>query len=92
MRIRYLDGNCLQLLINGRDYFPVQITAIHAASDEIYLKSYIFADDQTGRGIAGELAMAGRRGVTASALSKEMFRELREKMVAGGVQEHFRAF
>ena len=49
MTLEFLGGNKLQLLTNGSAYFPALEQAIDAAQSEIYLETYIFADDETGR-------------------------------------------
>ena len=52
MNLEFLGGNKLQLLMNGSAYFPALQQAFDAAQSEIYLETYIFADDDTGRRIA----------------------------------------
>ena len=52
MTVEMLSGNKLQLLTNGRDYFPALQQAFDAARSEIYIETYIFNDDDTGRRIA----------------------------------------
>jgi len=52
----FLDGNKLKLLTNGGAYFPALQHAFDAAQSEIYLETYIFADDTTGRRVAAALA------------------------------------
>ena len=64
----YLPGNRLTLLCNGEQYFPALAAAIDAAVDEIFLETYIFADDQTGSLIADALARAAVRGVSTRLL------------------------
>jgi cardiolipin synthase A/B len=43
----YSEGNLLQLLKNGEQYFPALVKEIDAAEQEVFLESYIFADDET---------------------------------------------
>jgi cardiolipin synthase len=59
----YLSGNRLTLLRNGAQYFPALARAIDAAAQEVFLETYIFADDQTGSLLADALARAAARGV-----------------------------
>lgn len=66
--IDYSEGNRLTLLKNGEQYFPALVDAIDAASAEVFLETYIFADDQTGQQIADALARAASRGVAAHLL------------------------
>lgn len=56
-------GHEVVLLEGGREYFPALVDAIGAARTEIFLETYIFADDPSGRAVAAALAAAGRRGV-----------------------------
>ncbi len=91
MDARFLDGNQLQLLKNGTEYFPALITAIAGATKEIFLETYIFSDDETGRAVASALSAAARRGVLVHLLvdgfgSKGMFRETREQLINAQVQ------
>jgi cardiolipin synthase len=58
-----LDGNRLTLLEAGTAYFPALEAAIASARHEVYLETYIFADDTTGRRIARALAEAAAQGV-----------------------------
>ncbi len=90
MTLEFLGGNKLQLLTNGRGYFPALRHAIDAAQNEIYLETYIFADDDTGRSIAGALVRAAGRGVRVHVLvdgfgSKGMFEQTRELLHAADI-------
>lgn len=59
----FLPGNQLTLLNSGAAYFPALLAAIASASHEIYLESYIFADDEVGHAVADALCEAAQRGV-----------------------------
>ena len=59
----YRAGNCIKLLHCGAEYFPALEAAIDAAAREVYLETYIFADDPSGRLIGNALARAARRRV-----------------------------
>ncbi|MEY3202652.1 MAG: cardiolipin synthase ClsB [Pseudomonadota bacterium] len=63
MKPQFLPGNTLTLLQSGAEYFPALRAAIDAASEEIYLESYIFEPDATGREFVSALAQAASRGV-----------------------------
>jgi cardiolipin synthase len=64
----YLDGNRLSLLRNGEQYFPALVAALDGAREEIFLETYIFADDETGSLVADALARAAARGVAVHLL------------------------
>lgn len=88
---RFIDGNQVTLLCNGADYFPALEAAIEQAVREIYLETYIFEYDNTGKLIAAALKRAARRGVTTHLLldgygGKTLPREAQEDMRAAGVQ------
>lgn len=57
------EGNRLTLLRTGAEFFPALEAAIASARHEIYLETYIFADDVAGRRIARALAEAAAQGV-----------------------------
>ena len=58
-----VPNNQITLLKNGEAYFPALEAALDRAVDEIYLESYIFENDHTGRRIAEALRRAAFRGV-----------------------------
>jgi cardiolipin synthase len=64
----YIGGNRLTLLKNGEQYFPALTAAIDAARAEVFLESYIFADDAAGSLVADALARAAARGVATHLL------------------------
>ncbi len=41
-------GNKVELLCGGSEYFPALLSAIDAATEEVYLETYIYHDDDTG--------------------------------------------
>ena len=65
---RFTAGNSVKLLRSGAEYFPALIDAISAAEREVWLESYIYADDDTGRAVADALIAAARRGVSVRVL------------------------
>jgi len=66
--MQFVSGNHLQLLCNGEEYFPALVAAIDAAAEEVFLETYIFADDETGSLVADALARAAGRGVAVHLL------------------------
>jgi len=67
-RSRFTKGNRVGLLRSGREYFPELISAIEAAEREVWLETYIFADDPAGRMVADALVRAAQRGVVVRVL------------------------
>ena len=89
MRLR--DGNRLDLLRNGEEYFPALEREIDAAAHEIHLETYIFEADATGSRIAEALMRAARRGVEVHLLvdgfgSRQFSQKLQPQLLEAGVQ------
>lgn len=61
-------GHTLTLLRNGEEYFPRLLAAIDGAQQSIYLETYIYAADATGRLFSNALQRAAKRGVTTRLL------------------------
>lgn len=97
MSAEFLPGNRLVLLESGAEYFPALIAAIDAAQCEVFLETYIYADDPSGRQVTTALAAAARRGAAVRALvdgfgAREFAAGLgRELTAAGGEIEVYRA-
>ena len=87
----FVPGNRIELLRTGAEYFPALEAACDAAGREIYLETYIFADDATGRRIAAALARAARRGVVVHLMidgfgSKELGDDFLQALKQDGVR------
>ena len=65
---RMIPNNQITLLQNGEAYFPALEAAIDRAMHEIYLETYIFENDTTGRRMAEALRRAASRGVKTHVL------------------------
>ncbi|MBK4993142.1 cardiolipin synthase ClsB [Pseudomonas sp. S37] len=59
----WVDGNCVQLLINGEQYYPRVFEAMARAREEILLETFIIFDDKVGQQLQQVLIGAARRGV-----------------------------
>jgi cardiolipin synthase A/B len=67
-RIHRISGNELTLLQNGATFFPQLCSDIDAARHSVYLETYIFTADETGRLVANYLKRAAERGVAVRVL------------------------
>lgn len=90
----FIEGNQIKLLRNGAEYFPALEAAIDCALHEVYLQTYIYAEDATGTRIGNALMRAAQRGVVVNALldgfgCKELAKEYVQKLEQGGVQVMF---
>jgi cardiolipin synthase A/B len=85
-----IPNNQITLLQNGKAYFPAVEAALDRAVHEIYLESYIFKNDNTGRRITEALRRAAFRGVKTRVLidgygSKGLPKALVDYLEAAGV-------
>lgn len=56
-------GNHIEPLYNGEQAYPAMLDAIASARQRVYLATYLFASDGTGRRFIDTLASAAKRGV-----------------------------
>lgn len=87
----FILGNLITLLHNGDDYFPAIEAAIDRATHEIYLETYIYENDTTGRRIADALKRAAQRGVNVYMLidgygSKDLPQNMLDYLRVDGVK------
>lgn len=63
LRLKWHDGNQIDLLHNGESFFPALCNAIDAAQHTVHLETYIFNLDRTGQKVLDHLSHACDRGV-----------------------------
>jgi cardiolipin synthase A/B len=63
-----LPGNSIVPLHNGEEAYPAMLAAIAGARQTVYLSTYIFDANQTGRQFASALKEAAERGVEVRVL------------------------
>ncbi len=88
---RFTPGNQISLLESGSAYFCAIEAEFIRAKHEIYLESYIFANDTTGRRIAHALSQAALRGVKVHLLidgygSKDLPPSMLDRLRTDGVK------
>lgn len=62
-RLIWRDGNCIELLENGGEFFPALCQGIDEAQASVHLETYIFNLDDTGHKVLRHLRAACERGV-----------------------------
>jgi cardiolipin synthase len=88
----FLPGNRVTLLRSGGEYFPALVSSIDHAEREVWLETYIYADDDVGRIVTAALVRAARRGVTVRVLvdgwgaKHYLTRSLQREFEHGGVR------
>jgi cardiolipin synthase len=63
MKFGWRDGNRLQLLENGEEFFPRVFESIRAAKKEVLIETFILFEDIVGKALHAELIAAAERGV-----------------------------
>ncbi|MGI8894539.1 MAG: cardiolipin synthase ClsB [Casimicrobiaceae bacterium] len=89
---RFTPGNHIELLRSGAEFFPALAHAIDGAEREVWLETYLIADDSAGRAIAGALVRAAGRSVAVRMLvdgwgaRHYLTPRLQKTLTDGGVQ------
>jgi cardiolipin synthase len=68
MNDAWREGNQVQLLINGEEYYPRVFQAISEAREEVLLETFIIFEDKVGQQLQQVLIDAARRGVRIEVL------------------------
>lgn len=63
MNMQWRDGNNLQLLENGEEYFPCVFDAIRRSRENVLLETFILFEDEVGLELHKVLIEAANRGV-----------------------------
>jgi len=88
---RFVPGNRVTLLRSGSEFFPALVAAIDGAQQEVWLETYLYADDKAGRLVAASLTRAAGRGITVRLLVDGwgakyfLTPALQQELVQGGV-------
>ena len=67
-KLPLVSGNRIEILYNGEEVFPAMLEAIENARDSVYLITYIFETNRSGRKFIEALARAKDRGVDVRVL------------------------
>lgn len=62
MKNQWRDGNSVELLINGEEFYPRVFDRIRAARHEVLLETFIIADDKVGQELQQALISAAEAG------------------------------
>lgn len=68
MKFGWREGNQIQLLENGDQFYPAVFDAIEQAQQKIILETFIWFEDAVGKQLHAALLSAARRGVKAEVL------------------------
>ncbi|MEE2901982.1 MAG: cardiolipin synthase [Myxococcota bacterium] len=86
-------GNQVELMIDGQAFFSRYIEAIESAESYIFIETYIFCDDKTGRKIQQALISKAQKGVEVAVIfdafgSLSLSDAFIEEMLSAGVRVH----
>ena len=68
MKNGWREGNQIQLLENGDQFYPAVFDAIEQAQQKIILETFIWFEDAGGKQLHAALLEAARRGIIAEVL------------------------
>lgn len=90
MKCSWREGNKIQLLENGEQYYPAVFKAIGEAQERIILETFIWFEDNVGKQLHAALLAAAQRGVKAEVLldgygSPDLSDEFVNELTAAGV-------
>jgi cardiolipin synthase len=89
-----VDGNAVDVLLNGDEIFPAMLDAIRGAKESIHLLTYIYWQGEISIQFADELAAAAQRGVKVRLLvdavgGAKMKHDLVDQLKAAGCVFHW---
>ncbi|WEK28897.1 MAG: cardiolipin synthase ClsB [Candidatus Pseudomonas phytovorans] len=93
MKQTWSDGNRVELLINGEQYYPRVFEAMAQAREEILLETFIIYDDKVGQRLRQTLIEAVQRGVRVEVAvdgygTADLPEDFISSMTAAGVRFH----
>ncbi|MET0355796.1 MAG: phospholipase D-like domain-containing protein, partial [Cellvibrio sp.] len=93
MNNEWRDGNTVNLLINGEDFYPRVIECIRNARKEVLVETFILAEDKIGHKIQDALVAAANRGVRVDITvddygTFDLSKEFVDKLINAGVKLH----
>ena len=90
---RWVEGNAIQLLENGEEFFPRVFEAIAGARREVVVETFILFEDKVGLRLHQVLVAAARRGVQVDLTvdgfgSPDLSEQFLGELAAAGVRVH----
>ena len=94
VRFPWRDGNSVELLVDGEQYFPAMLTAIRQATTSIVLEMYLFESGTVANEFITALCGAASRRVAVRLLldgfgSLKLLDADRRRIVDAGIQLKF---
>ncbi|WP_192458476.1 cardiolipin synthase ClsB [Musicola keenii] len=94
MKTEWRDGNQIELLVNGDNFYPSAFDAIRQAHSRVVLETFILFEDEVGWGLHAALLAAAQRGVSIDVTadgygSHDLTTEFLRPLIKAGVRFHF---
>ncbi|MEI7188459.1 cardiolipin synthase ClsB [Dickeya dianthicola] len=94
MKTEWRDGNQIELLVNGDEFYPSVFDAIRQARSRVVLETFIWFEDKVGYALREALIAAARCGVSVDATadgygSRDLSPDFLAPLVEAGVRFHF---
>lgn len=93
VNFKWQEGNDVELLINGNQYFPRVCDSIRAARREILIETFIIFNDEVGRELKGALLEAAARQVRIEVTvdgygTADLDSDFIDELTAAGISMH----
>ncbi|WP_054179984.1 cardiolipin synthase ClsB [Trabulsiella odontotermitis] len=90
MKCSWRDGNRIELLENGDNYYPALFNAIDRAESKVILETFIWFEDEVGKQLHSVLLRAAQRGIQVEVLldgygSPDLSDDFVETLTSAGV-------
>ncbi|KFC01994.1 cardiolipin synthetase [Trabulsiella guamensis ATCC 49490] len=90
MKCSWRDGNRIELLENGDNYYPALFHAIDQAESKVILETFIWFEDEVGKQLHSVLLRAAQRGIQVEVLldgygSPDLSDDFVETLTSAGV-------
>ncbi|MFW0765320.1 cardiolipin synthase ClsB [Trabulsiella odontotermitis] len=90
MKCSWRDGNRIELLENGDNYYPALFSAIDKAESKVILETFIWFEDEVGKQLHSVLLRAAQRGIHVEVLldgygSPDLSDDFVETLTSAGV-------
>ncbi|WHP29999.1 cardiolipin synthase ClsB [Trabulsiella odontotermitis] len=90
MKCSWRDGNRIELLENGDNYYPALFSAIDKAESKVILETFIWFEDEVGKQLHSVLLRAAQRGIQVEVLldgygSPDLSDDFVETLTSAGV-------
>jgi cardiolipin synthase len=93
MKDNWRDGNSIELLINGEEFYPKVFESIRNAESEVLLETFILSEDEVGKELQKALIEAAKKGARVDVTvddygTADLSEEFIQELTQAGVNLH----